>query len=165
MIALVQSVGDAQVAEAEMLVARDRAKAVKLAEGLMRMPMLSAPHRERAEAVLASPEEAPCLQHRAALAPHQRSRSPDGASAARGEREAPDRGRAAPASHAATTLASCARCRAKRRARKELGLLIETYRAMGNTAQAHKNMALYVQRFPTAHRAETYRIMLERANP
>jgi Tfp pilus assembly protein PilF len=52
----------------------------------------------------------------------------------------------------------------KAQSAQELGLLIETYRAMGNTAQAQKNMTLYVQRFPTARRAETYRIMLQRTH-
>ncbi len=45
---------------------------------------------------------------------------------------------------------------------QELGLLIETYRAVGESAQAYRNMAVYVQRFPTARRAEVYREMLER---
>lgn len=45
---------------------------------------------------------------------------------------------------------------------RELGLLIETYRAMGESTQAQRNMALYVQRYPTARRADTYRQMLER---
>jgi pSer/pThr/pTyr-binding forkhead associated (FHA) protein len=45
---------------------------------------------------------------------------------------------------------------------QELGLLIETYRAIGDSAQAYRNMSTYVQRFPTARRAEAYRQMLER---
>jgi pSer/pThr/pTyr-binding forkhead associated (FHA) protein len=45
---------------------------------------------------------------------------------------------------------------------QELGLLIETYRAVGDSAQAYRNMTVYVQRFPTARRAEAYRQMLER---
>jgi pSer/pThr/pTyr-binding forkhead associated (FHA) protein len=45
---------------------------------------------------------------------------------------------------------------------QELGLLIETYRAMGETPQAYRNMTIYVQRFPTARRAEAYRQMLAR---
>jgi hypothetical protein len=45
---------------------------------------------------------------------------------------------------------------------QELGLLIETYRAIGDSTQAYRNMSTYVQRFPTARRAEAYRQMLER---
>jgi hypothetical protein len=45
---------------------------------------------------------------------------------------------------------------------QELGLLIETYRAMGEAGQAYRNMAIYVQRYPAAKRAETYRQMLAR---
>jgi pSer/pThr/pTyr-binding forkhead associated (FHA) protein len=44
---------------------------------------------------------------------------------------------------------------------RELGLLIETYRAIGDAKAAQKNMATYLKRFPTARRAETYRRMLE----
>jgi pSer/pThr/pTyr-binding forkhead associated (FHA) protein/tetratricopeptide (TPR) repeat protein len=44
---------------------------------------------------------------------------------------------------------------------QELGLLIETYRAIGDTKQAQKNMATYVKRFPTARRADAYKRMLE----
>ena len=45
---------------------------------------------------------------------------------------------------------------------QELGLLIETYRALGDAAAANRNMGLYVQRFPTARRAEAYRQQLAR---
>jgi pSer/pThr/pTyr-binding forkhead associated (FHA) protein len=44
---------------------------------------------------------------------------------------------------------------------QELGLLIETYRATGDTKQAQKSMVVYVKRFPTARRADAYRRMLE----
>jgi pSer/pThr/pTyr-binding forkhead associated (FHA) protein len=44
---------------------------------------------------------------------------------------------------------------------RELGLLIETYRAIGDAKAAQKNMATYLRRFPTARRADTYRRMLE----
>jgi pSer/pThr/pTyr-binding forkhead associated (FHA) protein len=45
---------------------------------------------------------------------------------------------------------------------QELGLLIETYRAMGNVEQANRNMGLFVQRFPTTKRAGVYRDLLAR---
>jgi pSer/pThr/pTyr-binding forkhead associated (FHA) protein len=45
---------------------------------------------------------------------------------------------------------------------QELGLLIETYRAMGNVEQAGRNMATFVQRFPTTNRAAVYRDLLQR---
>jgi pSer/pThr/pTyr-binding forkhead associated (FHA) protein/tetratricopeptide (TPR) repeat protein len=47
---------------------------------------------------------------------------------------------------------------------QELGLLIETYRAIGDAKQAQKHMAIYVKRFPSAGRAEAYRRMLELQN-
>jgi hypothetical protein len=47
------------------------------------------------------------------------------------------------------------------RSQQELGLLIETYRAVGDVKQAQKNMASYVKRFPDAQRSAGYRRMLE----
>jgi len=44
---------------------------------------------------------------------------------------------------------------------RELGLLIETYRAIGDSKSAQKNMATYLKRFPSARRSDTYRRMLE----
>ena len=47
------------------------------------------------------------------------------------------------------------------RTQQELGLLIETFRAVGDVKQAQKNMATYVKRFPDAQRSNGYRRMLE----
>lgn len=47
---------------------------------------------------------------------------------------------------------------------QELGLLIETYRAIGDVPKAQKNMSSYVQRFPSGSRSEMYRRMLELQN-
>jgi pSer/pThr/pTyr-binding forkhead associated (FHA) protein len=47
------------------------------------------------------------------------------------------------------------------RTQQELGLLIETFRAVGDVKQAQKNMATYVKRFPDAQRSAGYRRMLE----
>ena len=44
----------------------------------------------------------------------------------------------------------------------ELGLLIETYRAMGNDSEARKQMSVYLRRYPKARRAETYEQILAR---
>ena len=46
------------------------------------------------------------------------------------------------------------------RTAQEMGLLIETYRVMGNTREAEKLMRLYVKRFPTSRRAAAYKKML-----
>ncbi len=51
----------------------------------------------------------------------------------------------------------------KARTAQELGLLIETYRAVGDTSRALKNMSLYLKRFPSGPRADTYRQILERS--
>jgi ABC transport system ATP-binding/permease protein len=47
------------------------------------------------------------------------------------------------------------------RTQQELGLLIETFRAVGDVKAAQKNMATYVKRFPDAQRSAGYRRMLE----
>jgi hypothetical protein len=52
--------------------------------------------------------------------------------------------------------------RGRARTAQELGLLIETYRAMGQVAEAQAQMAVYVKRYPTGRRAEAYRSMLGR---
>jgi pSer/pThr/pTyr-binding forkhead associated (FHA) protein len=169
--ALVQAVGEARVAEAEMLLAREHGKALKLAEGALRMPMLSAAHRARADAIVAgAPEAAETASAApAARVPRTKERTTDRPATAVAPRAAA--GDKPPIEVASACLArgdnACVvrALQGKAQSAQELGLLIETYRAMGNTAQAHKNMAIYVQRFPTARRAETYRIMLERANP
>jgi pSer/pThr/pTyr-binding forkhead associated (FHA) protein len=49
----------------------------------------------------------------------------------------------------------------KARTAQELGLLIETYRSMGNTPRALKNMRLYLKRFPGGPRAPVYQKILE----
>jgi pSer/pThr/pTyr-binding forkhead associated (FHA) protein len=174
-LALVQSVGEARVAEAEMLSGRDHGKAIELAHGVLRVPMLSPAHRQRADAVVASAGSEPAAPAvgsaptaRAARSTKDRERAPDRASALP---KAPAGNEKPPIEVASACLArgdnACVvrALQGKAQSAQELGLLIETYRAMGNTAQAHKHMAMYVQRFPTARRAETYRIMLERANP
>jgi hypothetical protein len=50
----------------------------------------------------------------------------------------------------------------KARTARELGLLIETYRSMGNTAKARKHMADFVKRYPTRRQANSYHRILER---
>jgi len=168
-IALVQAVGEARVAEAEMLLAREHGKALKLAEGALRMPMLSPDHRARAETIVAS---APQAAEGGSAAPATRiARTKERDKPAAPSAPRPSASDKPPIEIASACLArgdnACVvrALQGKAQSAQELGLLIETYRAMGNTAQAHKNMATYVQRFPTARRAETYRIMLERANP
>jgi hypothetical protein len=44
----------------------------------------------------------------------------------------------------------------------ELELLIETYRGMGRSADAERNMELYLKRFPKERRAAAYRRLLDR---
>ncbi len=178
-VALVQSVGDARVAEAEMLAARDPAKAQEIARSALRVPMLAPAHRARAEALVAridagtgaagSGQGAREVAHaRPAARPRAAASSSSPSAASRAKAPYDDR---PPIEVASACLArgdnACVvrALQGKAQSAQELGLLIETYRAMGNTAQAQKNMALYVQRFPTARRAETYRIMLERSHP
>jgi pSer/pThr/pTyr-binding forkhead associated (FHA) protein len=158
--ALVLSVGEARVAEAEMLAGRDLVRAQDIAGGALKIPLLPNAQRTRAQAVMA---KAPEPQ---ASAPASRATKPREPSARPAERDGKPPIEVASACLAKGDNACVVRAlQGKAQSAQELGLLIETYRAMGNTAQAQKHMALYVQRFPTARRAETYRIMLERQNP
>jgi hypothetical protein len=50
----------------------------------------------------------------------------------------------------------------KAKSARELELLIETYRAMGQTSTAEPVMARYVELFPQERSANNYRRMLER---
>jgi ABC transport system ATP-binding/permease protein len=52
----------------------------------------------------------------------------------------------------------------KAKTTEELGLLIETYRSIGDSTNALANMALYVKRYPTSRRTASYQRILER-NP
>jgi hypothetical protein len=44
----------------------------------------------------------------------------------------------------------------KARSAQELELLIETHRSMGHNAAVERNMRVYLERFPSERRAETY---------
>lgn len=44
---------------------------------------------------------------------------------------------------------------------RELGLLIETYRAIGDAKSAQKNIGVYLKRFPSGRRADYYRGLLQ----
>lgn len=46
---------------------------------------------------------------------------------------------------------------------EELGLLIETYRSMGNNREATKNMGIYIERYPVGPRANIYRRILKQS--
>lgn len=50
----------------------------------------------------------------------------------------------------------------KAKTAKEMALLIETYRALGNSQAATKYMGVYVKRFPSARQATSYRQTLAR---
>lgn len=157
-----------RLAKARSLVATSPAEAARLAQSVIDMSgapsalvnmaeqvlaeaqkqasaVASAPTRPSAPRAAASRASSPAPQPRAAPAPSGVSPM-DVASAclARGDNDCVIRALAGRASTA-----------------QELGLLIETYRATGDTKQAQKNMATYVKRFPTARRADAYKRMLE----
>jgi pSer/pThr/pTyr-binding forkhead associated (FHA) protein len=48
---------------------------------------------------------------------------------------------------------------------QELALLIETYRALGETKKAVKHMETFVQRYPTARQAPQYRLFIAKHEP
>jgi len=171
-IALLTSAGRARIAQAQVLLRKHSEQAADVAQSVVEVPIVPAALRAQAQAIVAKAAVAPPT-HTATKA----TRS-EVALAAAPASEPAHAAKSAPAVHAAaekSPMDAASACLArgdnacvvralngKAQSAQELGLLIETYRAMGDSAAASKNMATYVQRFPTARRAEAYRQMLER---
>lgn len=184
-------VSSTRVARARSLLAASPAEAQRLAAGVLALPGISPVQVQAAEAIVDEarrlqqlPAEAVAV-HAPAAAPRKRRPAaaarakvaPTKAAPAARKATAPKPRRAAskPAKAAGPSpMRAASACLAKgdnqcvvkalagkARTAQEMGLLIETYRAMGNTQAARKYMTLYVKRFPSAKRANSYRRMLE----
>ncbi len=165
----------ARLAHAKTLLSSNRAEAVRIAQSVAAMTdaptsIVSAAEQLLSEARKESAQE-PSFVARSAPTRGSAAAAPHATHAARA---APATPRAAAAPSAGSTMDVASACLARgdndcvihalngrANSAQELGLLIETYRAMGDTKQAQKNMAVYVKRFPTARRADAYRRMLE----
>ncbi|MGD8863244.1 MAG: FHA domain-containing protein [Myxococcales bacterium] len=156
--AAVERVGRARLKQARELISDEPREAGEIAAGVLQLQDLPEALRGEAEGLVERAREA--AAEVAAAKPRARSNKRKAGKARRGG--------ASPMQTASQCLsrgdnACVIRALAgKARTAQELGLLIETYRAMGNSAMAQRNMAVYVQRFPTGRRADAYRRMLQR---
>jgi pSer/pThr/pTyr-binding forkhead associated (FHA) protein len=149
------ALGAARIAKARAALPRDPNGAARAASSVLEVPDMPDARKIEAREVFerAQEEQAKAQASRATA-----TRSAGGE--ARGGKSAMD----AAGECLATGDNECVVRALKGRAKtaQELGLLIETYRAMGQVEEARKQMALYVKRFPSARRAEAYAKMLGR---
>jgi ABC transport system ATP-binding/permease protein len=166
-LALLGAAARVRVSEAQSMQRKHPDQAAAVAGSVLVVPLVPAPVRAQAQAIVSKIS---------AVHPAKPSRA-EAAQVAAPPQEAPRPAKPAPAPRASerSPMDAASACLArgdnpcviralngKAQSAQELGLLIETYRAVGDSAQAFRNMASYVQRFPTARRAEAYRQMLER---
>lgn len=145
--------------------------AAELARDAEELVAAPEPLRARARALIAQAEATPA---RAQAARHAPKRTRETATAPVGG----DSAAASPRSSGAksSTLEAAQACLSRGDSRcaikvlnghtetaRELALLIETYRMLGNVEQAYRNMRAYVQRFPNGESAHVYRELLQRA--
>jgi hypothetical protein len=168
----------------------NRAETANIAESVLSMTGLSSEHALAAQELIAQARSESQVTHAAARAPVAAARAPVVAPArparppavaapkppARPKPQVAAATPLAPASSSseapAMELASACLARGdnecviralegRASTERELGLLIETYRAIGDAKSAQKNMGVYLKRVPTARRADAYRKMLE----
>jgi pSer/pThr/pTyr-binding forkhead associated (FHA) protein len=165
--AAIASLAEQRLAQAQQVARKQPEEAAGLARDVLALSPLPDEVRGKAEALVARAEE----DKPAARAARAEPREEPIATAKRAAEPRPKPAASDGKSAMETASACLARgdnpcviraLNGRAQTAQELGLLIETYRAMGETPQAYRNMTLYVQRFPTARRAEAYRQMLER---
>ena len=168
--------GDERLAKAVALMESDPTEAVRLAMSVSSVPGMPEGHRTRATQVKADAERALAqaqAKERKAADAAEKEKSRAARAARTGRPRSPKTGADRGNDKSAMDTASACLARGdnacviralsgRRGSAQELGLLIETYRAMGKTKQARKNMEQYLKRFPSAPRASAYRRMLER---
>jgi pSer/pThr/pTyr-binding forkhead associated (FHA) protein len=176
----------ARLQTASNMLPKNRAEAIQIAEGVLSLVALPAEAAVAAQELLTQARSEPQATHAAARTPTPavtqrasvKQQPPPKQQAARTKPAAATPSAAGPSSGPSSSEASAMELASACLARgdnecviralegnagseRELGLLIETYRAIGDAKSAQKNMATYLKRFPTARRAETYRRMLE----
>jgi pSer/pThr/pTyr-binding forkhead associated (FHA) protein len=169
----------ARLNEARSLLPSNRADAARLAQSVMGLTAAPPDSIAQAEQILSQARKEPAAAAARASAPRAAAKAepsrPRPVAVAREPIARPVA--AAPSGGGASAMEIASACLARgdnecvihaldgnASTAQELGLLIETYRAIGDARQAQKNMATYVKRFPTAGRAEAYRRMIELQN-
>lgn len=165
-------VSSTRVARARSLLASNPVEAERMARGVLSLGGVPEAQAQAARGII---DEASAAQQAVASAePSARPSAKRRRPAARAKAAAPAPAKAAPRPASANAMKEASACLARgdnqcvvrvlagnAKTAQEMGLLIETYRAMGNTQAARKYMTIYVKRFPTAKRANSYRRMLE----
>jgi hypothetical protein len=170
----------ARLDEARRLLPSNRADAARLAQSVMGLAGAAPDSIAQAEQILSQARREPAAAAARASAPRPAVKpEPVARQRTAAVREPPPRPVATitPANNGVSAMEIASACLArgdnecvihaldgKASTAQELGLLIETFRAIGDARQAQKNMATYVKRFPTASRAEAYRRMIELQN-
>ena len=168
----VETVAGRVLDRAAQLARKDLVQAAALARSVVERPSLPAALRHRAQTLLAKVDRPTTTASAERVAAS--TKPPRGESPAHEPRATPPRTRPAAAS-SAPPMETATGCLARgdnqcviralagrAQTAQELGLLIETYRAVGESALAYRSMATYVQRFPTARKADQYRALLGR---
>lgn len=154
-----EALGASRVAAARAALPRSPGEAARIAASVLDVPDMPESQREQARQVLARAQAAEAAKAGSSRA--SSSRSGDGeARGGSGGKSAMDTASACLAAGDNECVVRALKGHAK--TAQELGLLIETYRAMGQVDEAQKQMTIYVKRFPSARRAEAYQKMLGR---
>ncbi|HMI92910.1 MAG TPA: FHA domain-containing protein [Polyangiales bacterium] len=169
----VEAVAGRVLDRAAQLARRDIVQAAALARSVVERPALSSGLRQRAQSLLTKVDRSSTPPDRA-VASAKPVRAAEPAHEPKEQKPAPARARPA-AANSAPPMETATAClgrgdnqcviralAGRAQTAQELGLLIETYRAVGESALAYRSMATYVQRFPTARKADQYRALLGR---
>jgi pSer/pThr/pTyr-binding forkhead associated (FHA) protein/outer membrane protein assembly factor BamD (BamD/ComL family) len=158
-----QRVAMGRLSQARKLIKSNPVEAQRLARSVLDMYGLTTPMVEDANHILAAAGRSTTSSAAAAPRPQRSTTAP---AAAQAESRAPE----APASEAESPAKLARNCLARGDQRcavraleghaensQELALLIETYRALGETKKAVRHMENFVSRYPTARQAPQYR--------
>jgi pSer/pThr/pTyr-binding forkhead associated (FHA) protein len=153
-----QRIARSRLADAKRQLRSNPSEARRLARTVIEMQGLPPAFETDAQRILNSADRATPAQNEPPAAPRQRAAAPAPAAAEPESAEGDS-----PAKIARNCLArGDQRCAVKAlegrtENAQELALLIETYRALGETKKAVKHMETFVQRYPTARQAPQYR--------
>lgn len=159
----IDKAAETRLSQAGVLADQDREQATILAQSVVALPGVSDKQREAAVDLVEALKE---KSHKKRSVSHRASKP----------RPRPDKPSAAPEPSGPSPMEEANAClmkgdnrcvvealAGKARSEREIALLIETYRAMGNSQAALKYMQIYVKRFPSARRTQTYEEQLKRA--
>lgn len=155
------ALGAARIERARAVLSRNPGEAARIASSVLDVPEMPESQMAQAREMLARAQAAETSKSAPSHASAPTSSGGDARASSGGGKSAMDAASECLAAGDNECVVRVLKGRA--RTAQELGLLIETYRAMGQVDEAQKQMATYVKRFPTARRAEAYQKMLGRS--